>query len=290
MSTRVPLTRPAWLPAAVRRPRPQTLVLAAVTLALLVAGWFWLRDSSLVAVRTVEVGGLSGPQAGRIEAALDEAARSMTTLHVREDALTTAVANFSLVKRIEVTTDFPHTMRIHVVTNVAVGAVLVDGRRIAVTSDGTLLRDVSASARLPTIPVHATPTGTRLTERGAVTAVAALGAAPAPLRRRVADVVTTAAHGLTIRLANGPVVYFGDGSRLVAKWAAAAAVLADAQAAGASTIDVTAPERPAVAGVAGGAPATGESDIPTPPPGSEATTSTTATTPESTATTSTGLP
>jgi cell division protein FtsQ len=43
-------------------------------------------------------------------------------------------------------------------------------------------------------------------------------------------------------------------------------VLADPQAAGARSVDVSVPERPAVGGLPEGAPATGESDVPTPPP------------------------
>ena len=125
-------------------------------------------------------------------------------------------------------------MRIHVVTNVAVGAVVVDGGRIPVTSDGTLLRDVSAPKRLPTIPMRSAPGGRRVTEPAALAAVAALGAAPASLRRRVEDIVTTPEHGLTIQLAHGPALWFGRPERLNAKWAAAAAVLADPEAAGAS--------------------------------------------------------
>ncbi|HEX7290041.1 MAG TPA: hypothetical protein VF250_02835 [Conexibacter sp.] len=250
---------------ALGRPSPRALLAAGAALALLLAGWFWLRDSSLVAVRTVEVTGIDGAQGARVRAALEEAARSMTTLHVRHDALDTAAAPFSIVKRLEATTDFPHTMRIHVVTNVAVGAIDLGGRRIAVTSDGTILRDVIAPAALPEIPLRGMPTGARLTERGAVAAVAALGAAPSALRNRVEAVRTTAASGLELQLAHGPLLVFGSGERLAAKWAAAAAVLADPEAAGASAIDVSAPEHPAVAGLPDGAPATGESDVPTLP-------------------------
>ena len=249
----------------VRRPRPRTALAAGAALVLLLAGWFWLRDSSLVAVRTVEISGIDGAQGVRVRAALEEAARSMTTLHVRRDALDTAAEPFSIVKRIDVSTDFPHTMRIHVVTNVAVGAIVIDGRRIAVTSDGTILRDVTAPAGLPEIPLRGTPGGARLTERGAVAAVAALGAAPRALRTRVEAVRSTAGAGLELQLAHGPLLVFGTPERLDAKWAAAAAVLADEDAAGASAIDVSAPERPAVSGLPGGAPATGDSDLPTLP-------------------------
>jgi cell division protein FtsQ len=255
----------ALRPLLGRRPRARTLLAAGAALVLLLAGWFWLRDSSLVVVRTVEVTGIDGAQGAGVRAALEEAARSMTTLHVRRGALATATAPFSIVKRIEVATDFPHTMRIHVVTNVAVGAVVVDGRRIAVTSDGTILRDVTAPAGLPEIPLRSTPAGARLTEPAAVAAVAALGAAPSALRVRVEAVRLTTDGGLTLQLAHGPLLVFGSSERLAAKWAAAAAVLADVDAAGASSINLSAPERPAVSGLPDGAPAMGESDLPTLP-------------------------
>lgn len=268
---RVGAAAPRGLGLPARGPRPRTLAALVAALALLIAGWFWLRDSTFVEVRDVEVTGLTGPQAARIRAALDEAARSMTTLHVRQEALDTAVGPFALVKRVEVETDFPHTLRIHVVTNVAVGAVVVDGNRIPVTSDGTLLRDVAAPKRLPTIPMDVAPGGRRVTEPAALAAVAALGCAPRSLRVRVEGIVTTPRNGLTIQLANGPVLWFGRPERLNAKWAAAAAVLADPSAAGASSINVTVPEHPAVGGLADGAPAEGESDVPVPPPDFEAT-------------------
>ena len=132
--------------ARLGRPQLRMAIALAVGLVLVVALWFWVRDSSLVAVRTVDVSGIYGPQAAQVRAALETAGRSMTTLHVRQDALDTAVKPFALVKRLEVSTNFPHTLRIHVVTNVAVAAVVTGGQRIPVTAEGTLLRDVPASA------------------------------------------------------------------------------------------------------------------------------------------------
>lgn len=252
-----------------RRPRLRTVVFAALLAALLGTGWFWLRDSSLVAVRDVTVTGIVGGQSAEVTRALEQAASSMTTLHVREQALRAAVEPFSIVKDIEVTTDFPRGMRIHVISNVAVAAVELGGRATPVTADGTLLRDVAASASLPVVPLRATPGGSRLDEPDALHALAALGVAPAALRARVQRIAVTTAHGLELTLANGPALWFGDDDRLPAKWAAAAAVLADPQAAGASYVDVTAPSRPAVGGLPDGAPATSESDVPVVPEGLE---------------------
>lgn len=250
-----------------RRPRLRTVVAAVVLAALLTAGWFWLRDSSLVAVRDVTVTGIVGGQSAEVTRALEEAAQSMTTLHVREQTLRAAVEPFSIVKDIEVSTDFPRGMRIHVVSNVAVAAVELGGRATPVTADGTLLRDVTASASLPVVPLHGTPTGSRLKEGEALRALAALGAGPVALRTRVERVAVTREHGLELQLSNGPALWFGDGGRLLAKWAAAAAVIADPEAAGATYVDVTAPDRPAVGGLADGAPATSETDLPEVPEG-----------------------
>ena len=47
-----------------------------------------------------------------MRAALDAAARDMTTLHVREEALRSAVAQYASVAGLEVEPDFPHTLRI----------------------------------------------------------------------------------------------------------------------------------------------------------------------------------
>ncbi|UUY02045.1 hypothetical protein LRS13_15125 [Svornostia abyssi] len=51
-------------------------------------------------------------------------------------------------------------------------------------------------------------------------------------------------------LTEGPRLRFGRGDRLTAKWAAAARVLADEDAQGASYIDLRLPERPAAGGLA----------------------------------------
>ena len=53
-----------------------------------------------------------------------------------------------------------------------------------------------------------------------------------------------------MKLRNGPQIIFGDATRIDAKWAAAAAVLADSRAKGATYVDVRLPERPVAGGLA----------------------------------------
>jgi cell division protein FtsQ len=229
----------------VPRRRARVLVACAAVVALLGGVWLWLRDSSLVAVDRVAVTGISGPDAGQIRQALTAAARNMTTLDVHMNQLRTAVAPYPVVKDLKVSTQFPHGMRIRVVEQIPVGAVTVGGRSIAVAGDGTLLHDVAASASLPAIPLRVVPGGTRVSDPQARAALAVLAAAPYQLLSRISQVSTDPSHGLVAQLRSGPSIYFGNASRLSAKWIAATAVLADAGSAGASYIDVTDPERPA---------------------------------------------
>ena len=221
------------------------LAVLGVVIVLLLGAWLWLRDSSLVAVKRVRVTGASGPDAARIRAALVRAALNMTTLDVQMGQLNNVVAPYPVVKRLQVTTQFPHGLRIRVIEQVPVGAITVDGRSLAVAADGTVLHDVPATGSLPVIPLRVPPGGSRITDPQALGAVAVLAAAPPQLLAHVSQVTTIAGHGLVAQLRHGPSIYFGDASRLDAKWAAVAAVLAGSASAGALYIDVTDPQRPA---------------------------------------------
>ncbi len=230
---------------AIRLPGPRLVAALALAVALLAGGWLWLRDSSLVAVRRVTITGVSGPDAGRIRSALMLAAHNMTTLDVKNGELNTAVAPYPVVKSLSVTTQFPHGMRIRVTEQIPVGEIVVGGRTIAVASDGVLLHDAATTSKLPTISLPSPPGGTRVTGGQGMGLVALLAAAPYQLLPHVAQASSTAAHGLEAQLRDGPSIYFGDASDLVAKWAAAAAVLADSGSDSAQYIDVTDPQRPA---------------------------------------------
>lgn len=223
------------------------LAALALLLGLLLATFMIVRESSLVEVREVEVTGASGREADRVRAALEGAARDMTTLHVDLEALRTAVAPYPSVKDVSVSTDFPHAMRIEVIQHVPVAVVGVDGRDVPVAADGTLLRRSSAKG-LPVVPMRTPPAGDRIGAGVTARIVAALGAAPAALLQRIENVYL-GGRGLTLRLDSGTVVYFGSTGRVAAKWAATARVLADPSSRGATYLDVRLPERPAAGGL-----------------------------------------
>ncbi|MGH2914116.1 MAG: cell division protein FtsQ/DivIB, partial [Solirubrobacteraceae bacterium] len=207
-------------------------------------GWMWFRDSSLVAVRQVAISGLRGPDAGAVRRALVLAARNMTTLDVRSGALAIAVEPYPVVRRLQIHAVFPHTLRIGVVEQIPVAVISAGGMRAEVASDGTILRDLPPSSSLPTIDLSVAPAGDRV-NGAALSVVHLLAAAPPALLGRVGQTWRDPVHGLAAQLRNGPRIYFGADDDLGAKWANAAAVLADSGSAGAQYIDVTDPSRPA---------------------------------------------
>ena len=234
------------LRVSLRRPTRRTATIALVALAVLVPTVFWFRDSPIVAVKHVEITGVSGEDATGIRAAITDAAEGMSTLHVRGDRLRAAVSDFPVVEGIDVQRKFPSTLRVTVHQYVAVGALAFGSGRAAVAADGTVLEDTSAVG-LPLIPASAPPAGAHLAERTPLRLAALLGAAPTALRRHVAR-VELGPHGLTAYLVNGPRLYFGPATRLEAKWLAAAEVLADNDSQGASYIELRIPEYPAAGG------------------------------------------
>jgi cell division protein FtsQ len=241
--------RAAAMPRVRSVPRlPRAAVWALAVLVLLVAGGLWLRDSSLVAVRHVSVVGATGPEAPLITRQLEDAARDMTTLHVRGDQLRSVVAPYPVVKDVRVSSDFPHGLKITVVENTPVAAISVDGAKTPVAADGKILRGAEQRT-LPVVPLRVPPGGDHVVDATAKRAIAALAAAPTALRDRVERAGTTREGGLTLQLRNGPALRFGGADRLAAKWAAAAAVLADNGSAGATYLDLRYPERPAAGGL-----------------------------------------
>jgi cell division protein FtsQ len=228
------------------RPRRGVIVLAAVALVVL-GGFAWLRESSLVEVREVEVTGLSARDAPRIRAALEAAAGEMTTLHVREGRLRDAVADHPAVRDLEADADFPHTLRIRVLEHDPVGALSSREGKVPVAADGTLLRALPGDG-LASIPVDRLPHGERVTAGRGWRGVVLLARAPQPIRKRI-ERVTWGPRGVAAHLRDGPAVLFGTLGELEVKWAVAARVMADHAAAGATAIDVRMPSRPAVAGL-----------------------------------------
>ena len=227
------------------------LVLAAI-LALLLTGlyWFWLRDSSLVAVNKVEVSGLTTKDGPRIQATFETAAEDMTTLHVRTDELQELAREFPIIASIHVEPDFPHGLRIEVTERSPAALVSVNGIPLPVAGDGTVLTGLRPPEGLPLLRMEKPAADGRVTDPQTLRALLVAGAAPGAVPQRIERVGEGPEQGIVVELKNGPEIIFGDADLAVEKWTAALRVLADPDAAGATYIDVRLPERP----VAGGLP------------------------------------
>jgi cell division protein FtsQ len=230
-------------------PWGRRLVVAAVILVILGGGWLWLRGSSLVAIRSVQVSGLSGPAVPEIRAALTSSAESMTTLNLSVPALRKAVADYPYVRSLKVSRHWPHGLTISVDEQVPTALAVGGGRSAVVDADGRFLWDVgTAKVALPEVVLGSAPTGQLLTDTHAIAAVKLLDAAPYALLAHVKSVGWTADHGLVAQLRNGPALYFGTAVAPASEWQAAVAVLANSSSKGASYIDVSNPERVAAGG------------------------------------------
>jgi cell division protein FtsQ len=216
--------------------------------AALAGGWLWVRDSSLARVTEVTITGATTSEEGRIVAALEDAARDMTTLHVRHDALESAVAPYPSVAGLRVETDFPHGLAIEVLEHRPVAALDVDGRKVPVSGDGYVLTGVRADDDLPAIRRKTVPPEARVDDSRTRSALTVAAAAPEALLER-SERLWWGQKGLMLDLREGPPLVFGTPDDATAKWAAAARVLAEPSAAGATYLDLRAPGRVAAGGL-----------------------------------------
>jgi cell division protein FtsQ len=224
------------------------LCIALVALALLAGGWLLLRSSPLVSIEHVRITGVQGLDAGPIDAALRGAARGMSTLNVNVGALRAAVASFPVVRDLSVRTSFPHGLRIHVVEQPPVAVLTIGAAHTAVAADGVVLGPGLLSSSLPTVTLAGAllpRAGSHVQNTTVRAELSLLGAAPRALLGWVARVFLSSREGLTMTMRNGLAIYFGDATRPHAKWLSAVRVLADPSSAGATYVDVRAPERPA---------------------------------------------
>lgn len=223
--------------------RRRLVVIVIVLVALASVYWFWLRDSSLVTVDKVEVSGATVNQ-NAIQRALDKAGRQMTTLHVQESVLIEALGRFPTVAAISTSADFPHTLKVVIRERPPVAVATIEGKTTGVSADGYALIGLDVSAfDLPSISATLAEDG--LVDDHGRAQAAIVGATPAPLEPGLVSAIWDDTYGgVLVDLSGAPQIRFGDGEDAKAKWAAAAALLADPGLGSPSYIDVSAPGRP----------------------------------------------
>jgi cell division protein FtsQ len=247
MSVAVAAVQRLRLPSG--RPGRWALGLCLLAFALAAGYTWWLRDSSLVAVKTVKVEGVPPKTAdgSAIRKALIATGREMTTLHVRAAALEEAVREFPLVRSITVEPSFPSTLTVEVTRRQPAALIGSGSDAVAVAGDGTILRGLpAAELRLPRLPLGEAPKRSRLS--GPIRSQAlVLGAAPKALRPLL-DFSYYTEEGVVVELKSGIELRFGPTAKAAQKWRAAAAVLADPELTALDYVDLSVARRPAVGG------------------------------------------
>ena len=229
--------------------RGRLILVAIVAGALAITYFAWFRHSSFVAVEHVKVEGVSTPDRDRITAALTDSAEGMTTLDVDTNRLASAVSGFPNVASVTADPSFPHGLTVHVTERAPVLVVSAGHhRRTPVAADGSLLPGVEVDgSTLPVLRVDDAPASGRL-QGEALDEARAMGTAPPSLRPLVEGAATSRDYGIVVTLHPGIDLRFGPASRSEAKWAAAAAVLADPKVTSLEYVDVRVPSRPAIGG------------------------------------------
>ena len=133
-----------------------------------------------------------------------------------------------------------------------VAALATKGERARSRSPATgiVLRGVTAERDLPSLVARRRPRSGRSSPTGGrCGALTIAGAAPDELLRRSNELAVNE-RGVVVTLQNGPELVFGSADDARAKWIAAARVLAESSAAGATYLDLRIPGRVAAGGLA----------------------------------------
>ncbi len=238
---------PARARARIRVLRRRVVVLTVLGAGLFALYTFWFRDSSLVAVKTVEISGVGvGSDAKQLKRDLTAAAEGMTTLNIDHAALVAAARPFPLAREVKADPSFPSSLTIEIVERRP--AALIGPGPTAVSGDGRILRGFPAKGLpLPSLPLAEAPKGSWV--GGPVGEQARLlGAAPPVLLRHV-DHSFRGPSGIGVELDGGVDLMFSTAARAEQKWRAAVAVLTDPELGTLDYVDLTVPRRPAVGGV-----------------------------------------
>ena len=215
-------------------------VVAALVLVGLVAGGLWaVYFSSLLAVRGVQVDGVSELSAAEVRtAAAVPAGRPLAQVDLAQ--VRSRVEAMAAVAAADVTRQWPHTVRISVQERVAVAVVQIGGQVRGMDASGVVFKDYRRPP--PGLPQVRTTTSTRSDAlREAAQVISSL---PADLARRVDHVEVETVDRISLVLEDGRTVVWGSAESSGTK----ARVLAVLLRQPAQTYDVSTPGQPTTSG------------------------------------------
>lgn len=175
----------------------------------------------------------------------DQAGKSLLLIH--SGKLEEQIRALPGVTQAEVTKNYPHGLTVHVQAQVPAAILKADGTMVAVDNKGRILNDVhTAVDGIPVIEVSHIESALKQTSVNQ--AVQILGSLDENTRKRISTVEAKTRDSITTKLDdNALTIIWGDASKLKLKMAIVTTLLSQPDTlAGATTIDVSAPDRPII--------------------------------------------
>lgn len=237
-------------------PSGRALLLGFALLGAGVLAYFGARETSLFALRSVQITGAPPRVAAHVEQALGPL-RGHSLLSIDRAEVERRLAGLSDVEGVSIDRSFPHTLRVFVTPAHSIAVLRRGPMAWIVSSDGRVVRPagLSAAPRLPRIWVPrgvSVDVGATLADSDAARALRALAIARAARFATRIKAVRASDRELTFVLSRGPELRFGDATSLRLKLAVAVRMLPLVQATS-GYVDLTVPDRP----ISGGNPQVG---------------------------------
>ncbi|ABS04661.1 Polypeptide-transport-associated domain protein FtsQ-type [Kineococcus radiotolerans SRS30216 = ATCC BAA-149] len=217
-------------------------VLAVLGLLLVAAGWL-LLGSPWLRVTEVRVDGVERTDLATVRAVVD-GQRGNALARVDTRSLAAEVSALPLVQGADVVRSWPSTLVVTVHERQAVAAVpSTTGGVDLVDGTGTVLvHAADAPSGVPLLDVDVAAAGGDALQA----AIAVNATLSTEVRSRVSSISATSPDAVSLQLAGGPRVVWGDDSRPERKAEVLLRLLADPTASAGSVLDVSAPDAPAV--------------------------------------------
>lgn len=222
-----------------------TLVLAV---ALLIGGFFWVSQSTLLAVEQIDISGNHSLSEEELMTVLEPRLKGRSLLQLSYNDTVEALKELPVVKDVEISRDFPHTLRVEIFEYRPVACYAGAGGDYFLSDDGRVLTMTPDSdTKLPVLRTQeacAAEVGGRIECQDVMTGIDFLISVPVNLHQEFTN-VSVLDGIIDASTLSGLEVHFGTMEEYAYKFEVLRQLIARSIAAGEQVIiDVSVPDRP----------------------------------------------